>query len=175
MNQDRIGRAERDVVVGFLDLSFYTRDAARTGDAGVAEVVSEYYARVGARVQAAGGTVVKYIGDGVLIVFDGDRADAAAGAVLALREEIDGWMRSIGWESRLVVKLHAGTVIAGSFGAPGSERFDVIGGTVNVAARLPRPFHVSPQVFRRLSPPMRQRFKKHTPPITYIPTEDRHA
>jgi adenylate cyclase len=175
MNLDRVGRAERDVVVGFLDLSFFTRDAAREGDARAAEIVSEYYARVGGRVRAAGGTVVKYIGDGVLLVFGGDRADDAAGAVLALREEVDDWMRSLRWESRLTVKLHAGSVIAGSYGAPGDERFDVIGTTVNVAARLPRPFHISPQVFRRLSPPMRQRFKKHTPPITYIPAEDRHG
>jgi hypothetical protein len=30
------------------------------------------------------------------------------------------------------------------------------------------------EAFRKLSPPMRKRFKKHTPTVTYIRTEDPH-
>jgi hypothetical protein len=33
---------------------------------------------------------------------------------------------------------------------------------------------LSVEAFRKLSPDMRRRFKKHTPPITYIRTEDPH-
>jgi hypothetical protein len=31
---------------------------------------------------------------------------------------------------------------------------------------------VSVAAFRKLSPPLRRRFKKHTPPVTYIRAED---
>jgi class 3 adenylate cyclase len=85
-------------------------------------------------------------------------------------------MAATKWESRLVVKAHCDVVIAGDFGAHDDKRFDIIGNAVNVAARLEtRSFALSPQVFRRLSPTVRQRLKKHTPPVTYIPIEDRHT
>ncbi len=71
--------------------------------------------------------------------------------------------------------MHTGTVIAGPLGARGDKRFDVIGDTVNVAARLQtRSFAMSAEVFRLLSPEARKSFKKHTPPITYIPLDAAH-
>jgi adenylate cyclase len=168
-------RAQRELVVCFLDLSYFARDAARRDDAAIAEVVDQYYERVGDAVAPAGGTVVKHIGDGALVVFPTDRADDAMSALLALRADVDPWLAELRWESRLMVKVHAGPVIAGGYGARGAKRFDIIGNVVNVAARLPRPFHVTPQVFRLLSPAARKGFKKHTPPVTYIPVDDRHS
>jgi adenylate cyclase len=168
-------RAQRELVISFLDLSVFARDASHRDDAEIAEVVDQYYERVGARAAAAGGTVVKFIGDGALLVFPTERADAALDALLALRVEIDDWLSAKGWMSRLMVKVHCGAVIAGGYGARDAKRFDVIGNAVNVAARLPRPFHVTPQLFRLLSPELRRRLKKHTPPVTYIPVEDRHT
>jgi len=170
------GRAARELVIVFLDLSVYTQDARRTADdLRLADIVDGYYERVARRCVGAGGTVVKFIGDGALIVFPVDRADAAAGALFDLKSEVDEWLASLGWESRLVVKAHCGSVVAGLYGARDEKRFDVIGDEVNVAARLPtRSFALSAQAFRRLSPDTRKRFKKHTPPITYIPLEDRH-
>ncbi len=95
-------------------------------------------------------------------------------ALLDLRQEIDRWLASEGWSGRLLARVHAGAVIAGGFGTRSGKRLDVIGNVVNVAATLPRPFHLSPQMFRLLSPAGRARVKKHTPPITYIPATDPH-
>ncbi|HEX7699887.1 MAG TPA: hypothetical protein VF403_04170, partial [Kofleriaceae bacterium] len=79
-----------------------------------------------------------------------------------------------GWHSSLVVKLHAGDVVCGPFGPVGEKRFDVIGGEVNITARLPtRSFAISAEAFRALSKEGRARFKKHTLPVTYIPEGDR--
>ncbi len=170
-------REPRDLVIVFLDLSTFTIDARGTDDARLAEIVSEYYERVGRHAAGAGGTVVKFIGDGALLVFPPARADEALAALLSLKRDVDAWLSGLCWGSRLVVKGHSGTVIAGPFGGhgDGQERFDIIGSEVNVAARLQtRSFAISPQVFRLLSPAGRRRFKKHTPPITYIPVEDRH-
>lgn len=64
--------------------------------------------------------------------------------------------------------------MCGLFGPQGDKRFDVIGGQVNAAARLPtRGLALSVEAFRALSPSTRERFKKHTPPVTYIPVEDK--
>jgi adenylate cyclase len=168
-------RAERELVVAFLDLTFFTKDASHRAEVDVAEMIDAYYERVDEHTSRAGGIVVKFIGDGALLVFPPERADDAVVALVDLRRDVDRWLEREGWISRLSVKAHFGSVIAGEFGARAAKRFDVIGNVVNVAARLPRPFHVTPQVFRLLSPETRKKLKKHTPPITYIPIDDRHA
>jgi class 3 adenylate cyclase len=169
-------RTSRDLIICFLDLSSYTLDARRTADDGrLAGIVDGYYERVSERTRAAGGEVVKYIGDGALLVFPTASADDAVVALLGLKAETDTWLTTMGWDSRLVVKAHAGVVVAGPFGAKDKKTFDVLGDEVNVAARLQtRSFAISAQAFRLLSSAARKRFKKHTPPMTYIPIEDRH-
>ena len=69
-----------------------------------------------------------------------------------------------------------GTVVAGPFGRDGDKRYDVIGKTVNVAATLDATgVALSVAAFRKLGPALRRRFKKHTPPVTYIRLEDRRV
>jgi adenylate cyclase len=169
-------RAPRELVICFLDLSTFTKDARRADDARVADIIDGYYERVAAHAARGGGRCVKFIGDGALLVFPPERADDAVLALLALKSDVDAWLAEERWDSRLVVKAHCDAVIAGDFGARDDKRFDIIGNAVNVAARLEtRSFALSPQVFRRLSVDVRRRFKKHTPPMTYIPIEDRHS
>ncbi len=138
-------------------------------------MVDSYYKRVAARITAGGGRVVKFMGDGALAVFPEDGVDAGVNALLALKEGIDAWMSSLGWECRLTARAHVGTVIAGPFGGIGDKRFDVIGREVNTAATLDHSgLSLSVAAFRKLSPALRTRFKKYTAPITYIRTEDPH-
>jgi adenylate cyclase len=176
MDTNVAARTSRELLICFLDLSTYTLDARRTADDGrLAGIIDGYYERVAASTHAGGGTVVKFIGDGALLVFPPERADDAVTALLDLKAGTDAWLAGMGWESRLVVKAHAGPVVAGPFGARDDKRFDVLGDEVNVAARLQtRTLAISAQAFRLLSPDLRKRFKKHTPPITYIRVEERH-
>jgi adenylate cyclase len=169
-------RAARELLIVFVDLSFYTQDARRTADdARVADVIDRYYEQLADGTARGGGRVVKFIGDGALLVFPTARADDAVTALFETKAAVDRLLAAERWDSRLVVKAHAGTVVAGGFGPAGDKRFDVIGDEVNVAARLQtRGFAISAQAFRLLSAEARKRFKKHTPPITYIPVEDRH-
>jgi len=173
---DPSARAEVPLLIAFSDLHGYTMHALRTPDAEVAETMDELYRRVANRVEAAGGRVVKFIGDAALMVFPEGAADDGVVALLALKREIEQWLASDGWNARMVVKVHFGTVIAGPFGVGENRRFDVIGRAVNTAARLDsRGFAMSPEAFRKLAPETRKHFKKHTPPVTYIRSEDRHG
>ena len=153
-------RAPRELIITFLDLSFFTKDAGAKGDdERVADIIDAYYERVAEHVAPAGGSAIKFIGDGALVVFPPDRADDAVVALLALKRNVDVWLATEGWESRLIVKAHCDVVIAGEFGAKGNKHFDVIGNAVNVAAKLPtRSFVLSPQVLRLLSPSVRAQF-----------------
>ena len=167
-------RATRRLLISFIDLSGFARDAEGTDDRKLADVLDLYYERIGDCAGRAGGTLVKLIGDGALLAFPVERADDAVLALLELRDDVAALCRREGWHSTLVVKLHAGEVVCGPFGARGDKRFDVIGGEVNIAARLPtKSFAISAEAFRALSPDARTRFKKHTPPVTYIPVDDR--
>ncbi|MEO8706877.1 MAG: adenylate/guanylate cyclase domain-containing protein [Kofleriaceae bacterium] len=162
----------RRYLISFIDLAGFARDAERINDdERLAEQLDRYYERLGDIVERADGIVVKHIGDGALIVFPPERGDDAVRALLELRDAIATIFA--GWSSTLVVKLHLGDVVCGPFGSRGEKRFDVIGGAVNIAARLPtRNFAISAEAFRTLSADGRALFKKHTPPITYIPIAD---
>ncbi len=168
-------RTAQRMLIAFADFTRYTAIAARADDAAVADLLDEYYHRLWEHVARGGGRVVKFIGDGALVVFPEDRVDDGVLALLAAKAEVDGWFDARGYDARLIVKAHFGSAIAGPFGPAGAAQFDVIGNDVNIAATLAtRSFALSAEAFRKLAPATRKRFKKHTPPVTYIRTEDRH-
>ncbi|MBI4503047.1 MAG: hypothetical protein HY700_18055 [Gemmatimonadetes bacterium] len=138
--------------------------------------MNEYYQLAGSAIRAAGGQIVKFIGDATLAVFPAEVADRGTLGLLDLKDSADQFMAQQGWDCRLVVKVHVGPVVAGEFGAEPDRRYDLLGKTVNVAARLDASsgFALSAEAFRSLEPETRKRFKKHTPPITYIRQEDSH-
>jgi class 3 adenylate cyclase len=166
-------RAVASLLVAFVDLTRFAAQSQRVDDVELADTIDAYYEHVGAAVQAAGGRIVKFIGDGVLIVFEADQVDRGVEALLGLKESIDRLMTQRGWECRLVAKAHFGTAIAGLFGVAGDKHHDVIGKAVNTTVALDGSgVTLSVAAFRKLGPVLRRRFKKHTPPVSYIRIED---
>jgi adenylate cyclase len=168
-------RTETELLIAFADLTRYSFMSTRVPDELLASTMDAHYERVAARIEGSGGTVVKFIGDAVLAVWSPDDADAAVASLLTLKEEVDAAFERLGWECRLVVKVHCGTVVAGPYGPASQKRFDILGKAVNACAMLDSMgVSLSVEAFRALSADARKRFKKHTPPITYIRTEDPH-
>ena len=164
---------ECELVIGFYDLTSFMRHADKTEPRELLDTMAGYFALTGGIVQDAGGRLIKTIGDCGLVAFPAELVDPAVHALQAVQSRGDPWLAEHGLKSRAVVKLHLGPVAVGRVGAPGDERLDVYGKTVNVAATLPSEgFAMTPAVFRRLSPASRTAFKKHTPPISYIDAAD---
>jgi class 3 adenylate cyclase len=162
-------RREQSLVVAFLDLVGFSAQSARLLDTELADQLDAYYARITARVTGAEGHVIKFIGDGALVVFHREAADAGVDALLVLKHELDTWLADIGWQCRTTIKVHVGDVIVGPFGG----RLDVIGREVNTAAMLDSTgVSLSVAAFRALGAETRAKFRKHTPPVTYIRHED---
>ena len=164
-------RAEQPLLIVFADITRFMHNARGTPDAALAELLDAYYRFAGSEVAKAGGQVVKFMGDAFLAVWR--EADAAAGAAALpeVKKSIDSWWAGKGWDSRLVVKAHFGSAVAGPFGVEG--HFDVIGNEVNTAATLPaRTVTLSAEAFRCLGESERKAWKKHTAPTVYIPAED---
>ncbi len=154
-------RATVPMLIAFVDLSGFARQAALVSDDRIADVLDGWYDRCAAHVAGAGGRVVKFIGDAALIVFDEDRADAGVAAVLALKADGDAYLAAAGWACHANVKAHVGPCIAGSYGAAGDKRFDVIGKHVNTAARLPTAgVALSPDAIAAIGPALRGRFEE---------------
>lgn len=164
-------RAEQHLLIAFVDLTRFSAQSRRLGDPEIAAVMDGMYRRVGTAIGEAGGRVVKFIGDASLIVFAADAVDQGVAALLALKDELDTHFHAIGWECRAAVKVHVGTAVAGPYGLAGA--FDVLGNDVNTCATLHSPgVALTVEAFRKLGPELRQRFKKHTPPVCYIRSED---
>ena len=164
-------RAEQHLLISFVDLTRFTAETRRRPNLEIATVIDDMYRRIGAAIAAAGGRVVKFIGDASLIVFAEDAVDTGVSALLDLKQELDDHFHGLGWECRAAVKVHVGTAIAGPYGLAGT--FDVLGNDVNTCASLHSPgVALTVEAFRKLGPELRQRFKKHTPPVCYIRSED---
>ena len=167
-------REQDELLIVFLDLARYSAFARAMPDREVAGLMDEFYGLVGAATEASGGRTVKFTGDGALLTWPVEDADRAIPALLELRTRVKAWAATRGWATELVVKAHAGSAVCGTFGPPACAQYDVIGSAVAIAASLEtRTMALSADAFRKLGPETRKMFKKHTPPVVYIPAEDR--
>jgi len=154
--------------VAFFDLSRIAEWADGEQDEIVAAFFQTFYALAAERLEPVGGRLVKFMGDAGMLVFEPESAEPVIFALDQLARDIRKLAHHVGLDTYLNINVHVGSVLAGSFGAPGNERFDVVGKTVNIAARLGRRgLTLSPQAFRCLGAEARKRFGKIMPPITY--------
>ncbi len=157
--------------VSFFDLSRTSEWSSSEDDERIASFLQRFYELSAETLEPAAVRIVKFIGDAGLAVFTTDSTESAESAVNALcglAERARELALSCGIDSYLNVSIHVGPVVTGTFGSPGTARFDVIGKSVNVAARLGRRgVTLSAQAFRCLGPEGRQRFEKISQPTNY--------
>ena len=154
--------------IAFFDLSRLSEWSGREQDEKVAAFLQRFYVLVAQSIEPPGGRIVKFMGDAGLAVFEPDNAEAVIFALRELARDSRALAGEYGFDAYLNISVHVGPVVAGQFGPPGREQFDVIGKAVNVAARLGRRGMVlSTQAFRCLGPDARKQFEKIQPPITY--------
>ena len=137
-------------------------------DLRVAEFLQSYYDRAGRTLAAAGARLVKLNGAEGLCVIPAQRMAEGVHALCELGGAVRDLARERGFDAHLSARIHFGAVVSGEFGPPGLRRYDVIGKAVNVAARIGgRGVVLTAQAYRQLDHASRQRFDKHTPPISY--------
>lgn len=166
---------EMNLLVAFFDLTKFAQFGRNHSAREIFDTLSAYYEFVGDIVENSGGQVVKFIGDAALIVYPETHVNEGVLALKALKDKGDAWLTKRGMPSRNIIKAHFGPVVCGQVGTRTDKRFDVFGETVNIAALLKsNGLAMTPQVFRKLDARTRKLFKKHTPPITYIPVTESH-
>jgi adenylate cyclase len=141
-----LGAGRRETVaVLFADIVGFTRAAEVMDPQDVLAMLREFHIRMTAQIFASGGTVDKYIGDGIVAVFGvpsasaNDAANAVSCAEMMLHA-LDRWNdeRETKGEARLDIGIgvNYGPVVLGDVGSEHSMSFTAIGDTVNTAARL---------------------------------------
>jgi class 3 adenylate cyclase len=134
-------RGRRVVTILFADLAGSTALEERMDPEWVHAVMQRYYALIRAAVEAGGGRVVKFIGDGAMAVFGvpetgEDDAARALGAALGLHEAFRSLAGEVERDRGVAISLRVG-VNTGEV-VVGVDDDDVVGDAVNVAARLER-------------------------------------
>ena len=169
------GPQERELLVAFFDLTRFHHYCKNHSDREVIDMLSAYYELVGDIIEEAGGTVISFIGDAGLLAFPDTLVNEGVLALKTLKETGDAWLKDYGVPSEAIIKAHFGPVQCAQLGTRTNKQLDIIGLTVNTAALLSsRGIAITPQVFRKLDTNNRKLFKKHTPPVTYIPVEEKH-
>jgi adenylate cyclase len=133
-------------VIFFADLRGFTKLADQMEPPALVSMLDDYLEAITKPVVDGGGEVLKFMGDGVLAVFEIDTGDTGylcERALRAAREAVDG-MAELNAARRedgspcldLDIALHVGDVLYGNVGAVGRLDFTVIGPAVNEASRL---------------------------------------
>lgn len=114
-----------------------TKACASRGDAAMFAQLRRYYVLVAEVIAPSGGRVVKVLGDGVLLIFPASNASAAKTSLRALQELATKRWRRFDRRCTVQFKVGTGPVMCGLLGAPGAERFDVVGDALNKLFKLP--------------------------------------
>ncbi|HEY7969193.1 MAG TPA: adenylate/guanylate cyclase domain-containing protein, partial [Candidatus Limnocylindrales bacterium] len=137
----RLGGVERRVSVLFADLASFTTFSETRAPTVVIEMLNTYWAVVVPVIDARGGVIEQFAGDGIMATFNTateqpDHADRAARTGLAIVAAAAPLAATHpGWPT-FRAGVNTGPAVVGNVGAVGRRSFAVIGDTTNTASRL---------------------------------------
>jgi adenylate cyclase len=139
----QLGGVETEVSVLFADLENFTRLAESVPPGELLDILNRYHTLMVQHIKANGGTVDKFLGDGVMALYNTpvpqpDHPLRAVRTALDIRAALDDFHRTLDPRFRLNVNfgINSGRAIVGNVGAPDIMDFTAIGDTVNLASRL---------------------------------------
>jgi len=143
IGQGHIKRGEHRTVsaaILFADLRNFTSKSDTWPEARLLDMMGDYFEMVVAPIQNSGGDVLKFMGDGILAIFDGDAGQVCVSAVAAARQSLAN-LRGYNAQTdrdpiEFVIGIDFGQVTFGNIGSPDRLDFTVVGGSVNIASRV---------------------------------------
>lgn len=134
----------KPMAIMFLDLRGFSVAAASLPPHQVISILQEYQSRFVPIVESAGGSVDKYLGDGILVSFGADGSAKEAADAFSIVPELvkagDDWAAQRANAGLLplgvAVAITHGDVVHGVIGHDDRLEFTVIGDAVNLAAKL---------------------------------------
>jgi len=143
----RLGAVELDCTVLFSDLRGFTSFSESRPAATVIDVINHYLNEMTEAILDAGGTLIAYMGDGIMAVFGApleqddhaDRALTAAREMLGARlHDFNAWLaeQGHGHSFAMGIGVNSGPAMAGNIGSEQRVEYTALGDTTNTASRL---------------------------------------
>jgi adenylate cyclase len=142
----RLGGVRREGTVMFSDLRGFTSFSETLQPEQVIEALNRYLTEMSDAILNHGGTLVAYMGDGIMAVFGAplqqdDHADRALDAAREMLERLDGWNQWLRDQElhdgfKMGIGLNSGPVMSGNVGSERRLEYTALGDTTNTAARL---------------------------------------
>ncbi|MBX2836785.1 MAG: CHASE2 domain-containing protein [Gammaproteobacteria bacterium] len=167
ISASRTGEAKR-VCVLFSDIRQFTSRSENAQPDFLIRLLNRYFEHMVECVHYHGGTVDKFMGDGLMAFFGAPNALPspaqksldAANAMLERLNALNVELKKEGIDTiQIGIGLHVGDVVVGHVGSAGRHEYTAIGDTVNAAARLESltrdvgyPIVFSEQVYGELQP-----------------------
>ena len=144
-DQVHLGGENQTVTILFADVRGFTRMSEKMEPQEVVELLNEYFTEMTDLVFENGGTLDKYLGDGLMAVFGApltkpDDAVRAVKTAVEMQKALDRLNRD--WEAsgqrslKIGLGINTGPVTAGNIGSARRMDYTVIGDAVNIASRL---------------------------------------
>ena len=137
-------RTEQSTIM-FIDLENSVRLGESLGLPTFQQVMNRYYDASARAIEAHGGMIIEFKGDGILALFNESvagtsHARKACQAALDVSRDVEGEnldeLTEPGRRLKLRFGLHSGTVVTGVVGSQGRYNYNAMGDSVHVAARL---------------------------------------
>lgn len=161
----------RTVTVMFTDLKGFTQTSETLGPERIATLLNHYLSQMNAIIFKHGGTIDKFIGDAVMVIFGApaelpleEQANRAVACALEMQAKMpsvaESWRALGASELSMRIGIHQGTAVVGNFGSNERSDYTCIGPTVNLASRIetvcrPGEVFVSPTIRYQLQEPER--------------------
>ena len=141
----KLGGVNQTITVFFADIRGFTRLSEHARPENVVLLLNRYFSVMSEIIFRHGGTLDKYIGDGLMAFFgspnvtpeDPSNAVAAAVAMQRAMKNVNDELRVSGLpEISIGIGLHTGEATVGYIGSERRSEYTAIGDAVNLAARL---------------------------------------
>jgi adenylate cyclase len=141
----KLGGVNQTITVLFADIRGFTRISEHAPPEKIVGLLNRYFSAMTDIIFAHGGTLDKYLGDGLMALFGAptttpEDASNALNAAVAMQRRIIGInseLRSEGFaEIGVGIGLHTGEVTVGYIGSERRSEYTAIGDAVNTASRL---------------------------------------
>ena len=140
-----MGGERREVSILFQDIRGFTTISEQTDPAQLVHMLNLFFTEMVAAVEAEGGIVKQFTGDGVMALFGApvaypDGPARAVRAALGMLDRLDDLNPRLNEQNlptlRIGVGIHTGEVVAGRIGPDKRVEYAVVGDPVNLASRI---------------------------------------
>jgi adenylate cyclase len=141
----KLGGTSQTITILFADIRGFTRISEHAPPEKIVSLLNRYFSAMTEIIFAHGGTLDKYLGDGLMALFGAptatpDDASNALNAAVAMQRRLMGINRELRDEGLpeigVGMGLHTGEAIVGYIGSDRRSEYTAIGDTVNTSSRL---------------------------------------